>query len=125
MVYSIFIDNHCRVSKTAQSQESRAWNEYRVTKPFYNISKGCLKHRQSGFRRPLRIVLRYNSQHLYPLFLKAQTMTRKILVTSALPYANGTPVMLAAQKQDKTERNLLKQYLKVTSLLKERTTKTE
>ncbi|HHK6003635.1 TPA: hypothetical protein ACQWMG_001189 [Neisseria subflava] len=52
-------------------------------------------------------------------------MTRKILVTSALPYANGTPVMLAAQKQDKTERNLLKQYLKVTSLLKERTTKTE
>ena len=90
MVYSIFIDNHCRVSKTAQSQESRAWNEYRVTKPFYNISKGCLKHRQSGFRRPLRIVLRYNSQHLYPLFLKAQTMTRKILVTSALPYANGS-----------------------------------
>lgn len=90
MVYSIFIDNHCRVSKTAQSQESRAWNEYRVTKPFYNISKGRLKHRQSGFRRPLRIVLRYNSQHLYPLFLKAQTMTRKILVTSALPYANGS-----------------------------------
>ena len=67
----------------------------------------------------------YNSQHLYPLFLKAQTMTRKILVTSALPYANGTPVMLAAQKQDKIGRNLLKQYLKVTSLLKERTTKTE
>ena len=90
MVYSIFIDNHCRVSKTAQSQESRAWNEYRVTKPFYNISKGRLKHRQSGFRRPLRIVLRYNSQYLYPLFLKAQTMTRKILVTSALPYANGS-----------------------------------
>ena len=89
-------------------------------------------------------------------------MTRKILVTSALPYANGsihlghmvehiqtdvwvrfqklrghecyyccaddthgTPVMLAAQKQDKTRRNLLKQYLKATSLLKERTTKTE
>jgi len=38
----------------------------------------------------LRIVLRYNSQYLYPLFLKAQTMTRKILVTSALPYANGS-----------------------------------
>ncbi|MGN7084452.1 methionine--tRNA ligase [Neisseria sp. P0001.S005] len=34
--------------------------------------------------------MRYNSQHLYSLFLKAQTMTRKILVTSALPYANGS-----------------------------------
>ena len=89
-------------------------------------------------------------------------MTRKILVTSALPYANGsihlghmvehiqtdvwvrfqklhghecyyccaddthgTPVMLATQKQDKTGRNLLKQYLKATLLLKERTTETE
>jgi len=58
---------------------------------FLSKKKEAPQNPRTGvFAGPLRIVLRYNSRHLYPLFLKAQTMTRKILVTSALPYANGS-----------------------------------